>query len=143
MAGKRLSTEAIRALIEADEWPAIEYVNHTGDAAGDKALLIEATRFLESFDPGRKWSAQQFMNLIDNHLSDRYYSGEELGRTVAKEDREDGSLSELGYAVISRDGDWRGYVSRKPGNHVWDATDKPGTVLFFHHLWYAFELGED
>ncbi len=145
-----LTTEQIVHLIDAEDaqasydWIAIlDDSNITGNPAEDKELMLESAKFLESWKPGKRWSAKEFGKLLDNHLSGRYDSAETIGHIRVSEELEDENISQAGYDRYEEGNNFADFIRQTPGDFLWDATDKPGTVLYFHGLIYVEVLLQD
>jgi hypothetical protein len=132
----KLTTEEIityvaEGMYPDDAWDDVLFNYVEGSEAPEDAQ--GAARFLESWRPGRRWTASEFGGLMDTHFTGRWPSAVEIGAIRAHEDHEDEVITDERLAeIIASDESAAAYVTEKPGSYCF--TDIDGTVLTFGGL---------
>lgn len=139
----KLTTQQIIYAIENQRYPSWAWEETietcTGLREEEMADAVASARFLEKFQPEEKWTANDFRRLLTHHLIGRWYSLADYGVVRAREEFEDGNLTERRLKeILDSKVEAATYGAHEAGTHVF--TDTTGEVLIFTKLFYRHDL---
>lgn len=142
----RLSTDQIILAVTNDHYPSQEWQDrieaYTSGREEETDDAITSARFLESWSPGQKWSAREFAGLLNNHLTMRWLTAAHYAIVRAREEHEDGNISDERLAEITKTDDacikW---ARGESGVHFFEDTDN--SYVIFTDLHASINVADD